>query len=88
MTQPNPNEGQGETGGSRSSGSPAKAPKLLDVVKFTHHDIITGRDVDAIGVVVRSDKDDRTVAVRALEHHYHEVDPAKASVLNAADFGD
>lgn len=79
-----PNEG--ESGAGRS-GQPAKAAavKLLDVVKFTHHDVITGRDVDKIGVVVRADKDDPTVAVRPLEHHYHEVDPGELSVINAAD---
>jgi hypothetical protein len=87
MDQPNPNDGQGDpNAGGRGSSAKAPAVKLLDVVKFTHHDIITGRDVDKIGLVVRADKDDPTVAVRPLEHHFHEVDPAELSVINAADF--
>jgi hypothetical protein len=101
MTQPNPNDqaaaaekvaaaekAAAEKAAAEKAAREKAAPKLLDVVKFTHHDVITGRDFEAIGVVVRSDKDDRTVAVRALEHHYHEVDPANASVLNPADFED
>lgn len=86
MTQPNPNDGQGDP----NAGKHGKAPavKLLDVVKFPHHDIITGRDTEKIGVVVRSEKDAPTVAVRALEHHYHEVDPAELSVITAADYSD
>ena len=90
MTQPN-NEGPGDTGtggGGRPSAAAKapEAPKLLDVVKFTHPDVLTGRDIEGIGVVVRSDKDDVTVAVRPLEQHYHEVEFANVAVLNAADF--
>lgn len=94
MTQPNPNPNPNDQAeaeakakaDAEAKAKAAKAVKLLDVVKFTHHDIITGRDIDKIGVVVRSDKDDPTVAVRPLEHHFHEVDPAELSVINAADF--
>jgi hypothetical protein len=87
MTQPTPSDLDPAANSSSGSSSKAKAPavKVLDVVEYTHHDLITGHEVTHVGVVVRADKDDQTVAVRPLAHHYLEVDPANVTPLAAAD---
>lgn len=65
----------------------ASAVKRLDVVEFTHRDILTGEDVTQVGVVVRAEKGEQTVAVRPLSHHYLEVDQANVTPLSADDVG-
>jgi hypothetical protein len=80
VTQPNPDEQGGKAG-------KAPAARVLDVVEYTHRDLITGHEVTAVGVVVRAEKDDRTVAVRPLAHHHLEVDPANVTPLSATDVG-
>lgn len=90
MTQPNPSDGQGG-GDSNAGGGKPKAPavKLLDVVEFTHPDVLTGGDHTGVGVVVRAPgKDDQTVAVRPLAHFHHEVALANVAALSAADYED
>jgi hypothetical protein len=74
-----------EQGSSSSRKRPAAA--VLDVVEFTHVDVVTGDEVTGVGVLVRADKDDATYAVRPLAAHYLEVDPGKVTPLTASDVG-
>lgn len=88
MTEPSGGGQGGGNSGAKPSGSKA-AVKLLDVVEFTHHDVLTGGDHTGIGVVVRAPgKDDPTVAVRPLAHFHHEVPVADVAALSAADYED
>ncbi len=80
MTQPNPD--QGNQGDSKPAPKPASV-KVLDVVEYLHHDLLTGRDVTHVGVVVRADKGDQTAAVRPLSHHHLEVGLADITPISA-----
>lgn len=85
MTQPS-----GDQSSSSPSSSSKKAPalKVLDVVQFTRHDVITGSDHTDLGVVVDVDANGGPAVIRPLAAHHHtDVDPANCQVLTAADVG-
>lgn len=82
MSSPQGND-QGPTEG---QGRPARKPRVLDVVEYTHTDPILGREHTGRGVVLRLD--DEAATVVPLAGHAVQVDPANLTPLTAADVAD
>jgi hypothetical protein len=90
MSSPTPDQSGQSSGGSDSNTSnakPVKGIKVLDVVEYTHHDPILGREHTAVGVVVRVGNDNESVAIRPLAAHHVEVDPANLLPIKPDDVG-